>query len=254
MASTIKVLHVMNNEIALKCFDDLIFQRKLPEDGDFEITEELMESFTELYHHNSGKEYSKYTILYRRDAGKSFLNLKISRGLKPKEIKEGFVYLISNPAWPDYTKIGISVNINKRLSTYQTGDPFRRYKIEGYEFLSNRKEIEKKILSKFNVIDGEWVETCKSKSMISYIREEILFSTKVMYHRDNRNKKIFVGDIVAYNANGYKFGIISEICEKSIKIDEGTRSIHMPPKSCVSIPYRNPSKNYIKNVLRNLLT
>lgn len=242
----------MNNEIALKCFDVLISQRKIPENGNFEITEELMERFTELYHHNSGKEYSKYTILYRRDAGKSFLNLKISRGLKPKEIKEGFVYIISNPAWPDYTKIGVSVNINKRLSTYQTGDPLRQYKIDGYEFLSDRKYIEKKIISKFGVIDGEWVETCKSRSMISYIREEILFSSKILYHRDNKHKKIFVGDIVAYYARGNKCGVVTKINEKSILIDSTENQILMPPRSCISIPNITHNKKYLRNMVRSM--
>jgi predicted GIY-YIG superfamily endonuclease len=58
-------------------------------------------------------------------------------------MKNGYVYIISNPAWPKWIKLGITDNLEKRLSTYQTGDPNRAYKIEYFIEINNYKEIEK---------------------------------------------------------------------------------------------------------------
>lgn len=37
--------------------------------------------------------------------------------------------MIINPAWPGYCKIGSAISLPQRLSTYQTGSPFRDYEI-----------------------------------------------------------------------------------------------------------------------------
>jgi hypothetical protein len=40
------------------------------------------------------------------------------------------IYLIVNPAFPEWTKVGLaSESVIKRLSSYQTGDPHRDYAI-----------------------------------------------------------------------------------------------------------------------------
>ena len=49
-----------------------------------------------------------------------------------KRSKKGFIYIISNSAFPNYYKIGITTNIKSRLRTYQTSSPYRNYKIEYY--------------------------------------------------------------------------------------------------------------------------
>ena len=41
-----------------------------------------------------------------------------------------WVYVISNPAWKGWVKIGMAVDVNKRLLNYQTCSPFRDYKVE----------------------------------------------------------------------------------------------------------------------------
>jgi predicted GIY-YIG superfamily endonuclease len=46
--------------------------------------------------------------------------------------KEGFVYIISNKAFPDFYKIGVTNDIKSRLRTYQTSAPYRDFKIEYY--------------------------------------------------------------------------------------------------------------------------
>jgi len=41
----------------------------------------------------------------------------------------GHIYIISNESWKGYYKIGKAVNIENRLNTYQTGSPFRNFKV-----------------------------------------------------------------------------------------------------------------------------
>tara|TARA_B100000459_G_scaffold49453_1_gene26195 strand:+ start:16429 stop:17625 length:1197 start_codon:yes stop_codon:yes gene_type:complete len=43
----------------------------------------------------------------------------------------GFVYAIVNPVWPNWVKIGMSVDWVARLKSYQTGDPYRSYRLLG---------------------------------------------------------------------------------------------------------------------------
>ena len=42
---------------------------------------------------------------------------------------EGFLYVIANPAWEEWVKIGMAVNAEDRLKGYQTSSPFRDYKL-----------------------------------------------------------------------------------------------------------------------------
>jgi len=60
-------------------------------------------------------------------------------------MKPGFLYIISNPSFPGFLKIGVSEDINARLHTYQTGDPKRSYKVEYYIFHPDCYKAEKKI-------------------------------------------------------------------------------------------------------------
>lgn len=52
-------------------------------------------------------------------------------GRKPTEKRRnhggGFLYVITNPAWPGYSKIGRTTNAVSRHRTYQTASPHRDY-------------------------------------------------------------------------------------------------------------------------------
>jgi len=43
--------------------------------------------------------------------------------------KEGQVYIISNPNFKGWVKVGMAVDANDRLNNYQTSSPFRDYKL-----------------------------------------------------------------------------------------------------------------------------
>ena len=73
----------------------------------------------------------------------------------------GFVYVISNKAWTGMYKVGIAKDVKRRLNSYQTSDPKRRYKIEYQTQTPKYLEIEKYIHDKFDS-DYEWVKAEKS--------------------------------------------------------------------------------------------
>ena len=79
------------------------------------------------------------------------------------DLKEGFVYVITNPAWPETVKVGKAINYESRAGTYQTYDPYRKYQIEGAWYFSDREKAEKEIHSLLDdkriFDDGEWFNT-----------------------------------------------------------------------------------------------
>jgi len=83
----------------------------------------------------------------------------------------GFVYVITNPIYPGYVKIGKAFDVENRLNGYQTYDPFRRYSLEGSKYFDVRAKAEddlKVLLSGYKGdAQGEWfrvsVETAVEK-------------------------------------------------------------------------------------------
>ena len=70
----------------------------------------------------------------------------------------GYVYLITNPAWPGLVKVGRAVDPKERRSTFNCSDPMRRYRIEAAVLFPDRYVAEAemhRILHKYRV-GGEW--------------------------------------------------------------------------------------------------
>lgn len=59
------------------------------------------------------------------------------------QVKDGYVYVITNPAWPEWVKIGMAVDDGDRVNSYQTGSPFRDYRLEGSVYFPNRAIAER---------------------------------------------------------------------------------------------------------------
>ena len=74
----------------------------------------------------------------------------------------GYLYIITNDAFDGWVKVGTTENLTKRLHTYQTGDPFRRYNVVYSVHHPMYKEAEKKIkdvMKHFATdIKGEWYQ------------------------------------------------------------------------------------------------
>lgn len=75
-------------------------------------------------------------------------------------MKSGYLYIITNPSYVGWVKIGSTWDLKSRLHTYQTGDPFRRYKLEYSLYHPLFREAEKKIkdmIKPFALeVRGEW--------------------------------------------------------------------------------------------------
>ena len=133
----------------------------------------------EVYHPRTDKIMTPNEIRFaKRLAGLSLMKLNASRSKsdasseivsrpKYKKPRCGLLYLISNPAWPDFMKIGVTQNIQGRLSQYQTYDPFRQFKVEHYKFVEDMRKTESYYLKicKTDISKGEWVERNKALDM-----------------------------------------------------------------------------------------
>jgi hypothetical protein len=95
-------------------------------------------------------------------------------------VKSGFLYIVTNEAFPEWVKVGTTMNLTERLHTYQTGDPFRRYRIvysiHHPEFLQAEKRI-KDVMKHFaKETKGEWynVDLNMAKSRLDETLEDII--------------------------------------------------------------------------------
>ncbi len=69
----------------------------------------------------------------------------------------GYVYIVSNPAWEGWYKVGAAKDAETRLLNYQTGTPFRDYKLEWYIPCDDYVEMEKSFHND-SEFSHEWVQ------------------------------------------------------------------------------------------------
>ena len=76
---------------------------------------------------------------------------------------EGYVYIINNPCWDGWVKVGMAIDAEDRCKQYQTSSPYRDYKLCYLKHFEDRKIAEqsahkelKKITDTYN---GEWFQT-----------------------------------------------------------------------------------------------
>jgi hypothetical protein len=61
-----------------------------------------------------------------------------------EQVQAGYVYALSNEAWPGWIKIGKSRDAEVRLNNYQTGSPKRDYKLVHCVQCADYNESERK--------------------------------------------------------------------------------------------------------------
>jgi len=91
-----------------------------------------------------GRYISRAHPLYKPGKYKSFGDAAFSSLNNYTQIKEGHVYAITNPAWPEWIKIGKAIDAEDRLSSYQTSSPMRNYKLVHFVYFEDRNVAEKK--------------------------------------------------------------------------------------------------------------
>lgn len=108
--------------------------------------------------------------LYSEQSGKSITHplllngyVKAIRSTTPPRRSEddqreiGYVYIIAHERTPGWLKVGIANDPVRRTHAFQTGCPFRAYKLLYAHPTPDYKEVERAIHKRFNA-QGEWVQ------------------------------------------------------------------------------------------------
>lgn len=122
-------------------------------------------SFVGKRHYKCKSCYDERRILNRYKKRYGSLNKAIARLIyvstkkKYDAVTEGQVYIIRNPAFPGWCKIGMAVDAEDRLKQYQTSSPYRDYKlIKAYD-TDDRRNYERaahELLAQSHERKGEW--------------------------------------------------------------------------------------------------
>ena len=93
-----------------------------------------------------------------------FTNQPPERTKKGRTPKKKYIYLIGNFTNKDMSnelKVGQTTNPTRRLSSYNTADPKRGYKIKFKAQYINYDEVEKAVLARYPRSKGEWIKIPK---------------------------------------------------------------------------------------------
>ena len=102
-----------------------------------------------------GKYIPQSHPLWKPGKYKSFEDAAFSSLRNYKHTKSGYVYVISNPAWKGWVKIGMAIDAEDRLKSYQTSSPYRDYQLLHSVYVTDRRAIEKKAHRKIGKIAEE---------------------------------------------------------------------------------------------------
>lgn len=91
----------------------------------------------------NGKYISRKHPLYKPGNYKSFNDAAFSSLVNYVLSTEGEVYVLKNPAWQNWYKIGKAIESKDRCNGYQTGSPHRDYELVTYKKFKHRGVAEK---------------------------------------------------------------------------------------------------------------
>ena len=107
----------------------------------------------------NGKYISKSHPLYKAGTYKGFTDAAFSSLDNYEASAAGQVYIIYNPSFPSWCKIGMAIDAEDRLRQYQTGSPYRDYELYKVYNTDNRRGAESichLILAEQHERRGEW--------------------------------------------------------------------------------------------------
>jgi len=108
----------------------------------------------------NGKYIPMTHPLYKPGRYKTFNEAAFEGTYKLSDVKEGYVYVITNKAWPGWVKIGMAVDAEERLSGYQTSSPHRDYVLEHSVASNDRRKSEREAHTRALPLStdtkGEW--------------------------------------------------------------------------------------------------
>ena len=106
-----------------------------------------------------GKYVSTSHPLHKPGNYKGFTDAAFSSLENYEKSLEGEVYIIYNPSFPSWIKVGMAVDSQDRLKQYQTGSPYRDYIVYTSYSVPDRRTAEAeahRLLSEKHERKGEW--------------------------------------------------------------------------------------------------
>lgn len=122
-----------------------------------------------------GKYIPKSHPLYRPGKFKTFEGAAFSALSNYETSNEGYVYVITNPCWEGWIKVGMAIDSEDRCKQYQTSSPFRDYTLRFKKYFDDRRSAEQQAHKKIKNIckdnNGEWfkVSISEAKEIIQSI-------------------------------------------------------------------------------------
>ena len=111
------------------------------------------------------------------------------------ETLEGHVYVVSNPAWEGYFKVGKAFDSKDRMRNFQTGSPYRDYMLHYVEFFNDRHVSEKAVhntLKRMNIAFlNEWFYT--DLETIKQVIEDVKSQEASPGHRNQPSPQLDLG-------------------------------------------------------------
>jgi len=125
----------------------------------------------------NGKFIPKSHPLHKPGRYKTFEDAAFSSLAKYETSVEGQVYIITNPNFEGWVKVGMAIDSEDRLNGYQTSSPFRDYHLHSFWDVSNRRSAEAAAhteLEKTYERRGEWFKCTPEQAteVVSNITEE----------------------------------------------------------------------------------
>jgi len=111
----------------------------------------------------NGKYVPRTHPLYKAGKYKTFEGAAFSSLKGYKKTTEGYVYIIANPSFDGWLKIGMAVDAEDRCNGYQTSSPHRDYRLLYARRFNDRRKAETKTMNKLKKVvkehNGEWFKT-----------------------------------------------------------------------------------------------
>ena len=111
----------------------------------------------------NGKYIPKSHTLHKAGRFKTFEGEAFSSLKGYESTTEGYVYVISNPSFDGWLKVGMAVDAEDRCNQYQTGSPHRDYRLLYSRRFKDRREAETLTMRKLKKVvkehNGEWFKT-----------------------------------------------------------------------------------------------
>ena len=111
----------------------------------------------------NGKYISRSHPLYKAGKFKTFEGAAFSALAGYEKTPEGYVYIIANPSFDGWLKVGMAIDAEDRCNGYQTSSPHRDYKLLYARRFNDRRTAETKTMNKLKKVvkehNGEWFKT-----------------------------------------------------------------------------------------------